>query len=84
MSKCFACKHFKQSGTLDLQVSGHCAWIIPVPLPKWLENLVTSGDRYHGPRKEVGRGLHTIWNCAAFEEADEAVIAKRQSEDWHE
>jgi hypothetical protein len=83
MSKCFNCKHFKQTAPLDFLKSGYCNWTSPVPLPKWLDNYVTSGDHYYGPNREVGKGAHTVWACAAIEAADEAVITKRYSEDWH-
>lgn len=84
MSKCFTCKHFKQTAELECFVSGHCDWKSPVPLPKWLDNYVTSGDHYYGPKRDVGKLGYTVWNCAAHEAADGAVIAKRQSKDWYE
>jgi hypothetical protein len=84
MSKCFTCKHFKQTAQLDFTVSGVCDWQSPVPLPKWLDDYVTSGDRYYGPKREVGKFAYTVWDCAAHGSADEAVIAKRQTETWYE
>jgi hypothetical protein len=86
MSKCFTCKHFKQTAPLDLHVSGYCDWKSPVPLPKWLDSYVTSSDAFYGPKREVGKP-HTgyeVKSCDAHDPADDAMIAKRETEAWYE
>jgi hypothetical protein len=76
MSKCFNCKHFKQTAPLDHWVSGYCNWTSPVALPPWLDNFVTSTDNYYGPKREVGKPFtaYEVKSCAAFEQADEQKL----------
>ena len=85
MSVCFTCKYFKQTAQLDFTVSGYCDWKSYAPLPKWLDNYVTSSDTFYGPKREVGKAYsgHEVKSCGAYEEADDLVVRKRQSETWY-
>jgi hypothetical protein len=83
-SMCFTCRHFRQTAPLDFMVSGYCGWQSPVPLPEWLNQYVTSEDRFYGPKRDVGRAPYAVEKCAAHEVADDTSIRKRQSEHWYE
>ena len=83
MSKCFGCKHFKQTSRLDFTISGYCDWAPSQPLPHWLSSYANMQDSYYGPKKETGLGAYAVKDCDAFEPAEESVVEKRFSEEWY-
>jgi len=86
MSKCFECKHFKQTATLDFTISGFCDWQSPGNLPEWLNRYVEDNDAFYGHKRRVGKRYsgHEVKSCDAFELTDEATITKRKSEEWYD
>ena len=64
---CFECVHFAQYQPLHFRTPGECKWEPGESMPEWLQNYLSSTDRYYGPHREVSTS-YPVLTCAAFKE----------------